>query len=158
MYGTGARTEAPTNQSYTVPVGHEPSGGDPRNNFVGAYVLAVLIWPIGLVWAIYIAVAERMAPVRRHAIGVGAVSLITAAVSIFIVTTVIAPASNDRNVVADLKSLLDDHAVDYSSVQCTHQSGTQYVCAVYPTDGGKPQFAQVTDDGNSIYEQGIDGS
>lgn len=158
MYGTGARTEAPTKQSYTVPVGHEPSAGEPRNNLVGAYVLAVLIWPVGLVWAIYLAVAEKAAPVRRHAIGVAAVSLLTAAACIFIAVTVTGPANNASRVEGDLKSLLDDHAVHYSSVACTHQSGTQYGCFVYSPDGGKPQFAQVTDDGNSIYEQGIDAS
>jgi hypothetical protein len=62
-------------------------------------------------------------------------------------------AANDSRVVGDLKSLLDQHSIAYTDVTCTHQSGNHWGCLV--TINGQQQFAQVTDDGHSIYEQGI---
>ena len=124
-----------------------------RGNLWYAYVLAVLLAPVGLCYAIYMAVAEKMAPVRRHAIGVAAVSILSIVVSVLVYTMVIAPSADASRVTGDLKSLLDSHSVAYTDVSCTHQSGNSWGCFV--TINGQQQFAQITDDGHSIYEQGI---
>jgi hypothetical protein len=66
-----------------------------------------------------------------------------------------APGNNTDQVVTDLKSLLTDKGVTYSSVPyCTHGSGNDYTCEVDGTSDGT-DYPSVTDDGNSIYEQGV---
>jgi Na+-transporting NADH:ubiquinone oxidoreductase subunit NqrE len=70
-------------------------------------VLAVLVGPIGLCFALYIAVAEKMASARRHAIGVAGVSILSIAVSMLIYTMLIAPGASASKVADDLKYLLN---------------------------------------------------
>jgi hypothetical protein len=66
-----------------------------------------------------------------------------------------APGDNTEQVVTDLESLLTDKGVTYSSVPyCTHASGNDYTCQVNGTSDGT-DYPSVTDDGNSIYEQGV---
>jgi Protein of unknown function (DUF2510) len=117
-----------------------------------AYVVGAIIPVIGICCAIYLAVSERRAAIRRHAIGVGAVAILAAAIWIYAVISV-NNSNVDSRVVGDLKSLLDDHSISYSDVTCSHQGGNQYSCIVTTSNG--PQAVQVTDDGKSIVEQGI---
>lgn len=61
-------------------------------------------------------------------------------------------------VATDLKALFDSKNVKYNSVPyCTHKSGNDFVCEVDGTKYGKA-YPDVTDDGVSIYEQGIPAS
>jgi hypothetical protein len=117
-----------------------------------AYVLAVMISIVGLCFALYIAVAEKTASIRRHAIGVAGVSILSMGVTALIVSVVLS-ASGDGRVAGDLTSLLSDHSVTATNVTCTHQSGNQYAC--FATIDGQQHSALVTDDGHAIYEQGI---
>jgi hypothetical protein len=55
------------------------------------YVLAVLLGPLGLCFALYVATVESTARIRRHAIGIAGVSAISIAVSVLIYTSVILP-------------------------------------------------------------------
>lgn len=115
-----------------------------------AYIGAALIPVIGLVVAVYLAVSERRARIRRHAIGVAAVAV--AVIGVWFV--VLSSSSHvDRNAAADLRSLLSSKGIPYSNVACAHESGNQYSCIVATSTG---QVAvQVTDDGHEIIEQGL---
>jgi hypothetical protein len=117
-----------------------------------AYVIGAIIPVIGVCCAIYLALSERRAAIRRHAIGVGAVALSAAGIWTYAVIS-INNSNADGRVVGDLKGLLDDHSISYSDVTCSHQGGSQYACIVTTSNG--PQAVQVTDDGKSIIEQGI---
>lgn len=62
---------------------------------------------------------------------------------------------SDSQVQQDLTSLINSSGPSGATVnECTHQSGNQYVCQVTLSDGTK-RFANVTDDGSSIYENGV---
>jgi hypothetical protein len=119
------------------------------------YIWAVLVWPVGLCLALYIAVAERTVSIRRHAIGVAGVSLLAAAVSLTVYFAVIAPAASNANVTSDLRSILDSNSISYTSVDgCTHSTGDQYDCTVTTSNG--TQVVTVTDDGHGYAtEQGL---
>ena len=72
-------------------------------------------------------------------------------------------SSSDRTkqVESDLKTLIADHPKDFlnddgslaKTTGCTFKSGNEFVCAV--KHNGKELFANVTDDGNSIEEDGF---
>lgn len=55
---------------------------------------------------------------------------------------------------SDLQGLLIDKNPDYQVSFCTHRSGNSYECQVYGLDN-KPVYLDVTDDGSSIYEEGL---
>jgi len=59
---------------------------------------------------------------------------------------------------SDLNSFFQDPGENwsdnYSVSFCTHKSANSYVCQVYGSDG-KPIYIDVTDDGKSIYEDGV---
>ena len=126
--------------------------GDNRGFLIGAYISAVLIPVVGIVVALYTAVSERRTAIRRHAIGIAGISIVSG-VLYFVIISAIHSANQDSHVAADLRSLLNDHQIQYQSVGCAHQSGNQYVCTV--TRNGQQIPVQVTDDGKSIYEVGI---
>jgi hypothetical protein len=127
---------------------------DEKSFLISAYIAAVLIPIIGLVIALYTAVSERKAGIRRHALGIAGASILTAVIWVLVVTA-INSSNQDRNVAGDLRSLLDSNAISYSSVgSCAHQTGNQYVCMV-TTSAGQQIPVQVTDDGKEIYEQGL---
>jgi hypothetical protein len=88
-----------------------------------------------------------------HAVGFAGAALIAAG-GYYLIIHAITSSSQDRNVASDLRSLLDSNFTQYDSVgPCAHQSGNQYVCTV--TRNGSPVTVQVTDDGKTVYEQGI---
>lgn len=128
-------------------------GRDNKGFLVGAYISAILLPVVGIVVALYTAVSERRSAVRRHAIAIGGIAILSAALYVVVITS-IDHNSQDRNVAADLQNLLDSNLIQYSSIGgCAHQSGNQYVCTV--TQNGQQIPVQVTDDGKTIYEQGI---
>jgi hypothetical protein len=119
------------------------------------YIWAVLVWPVGLCYALYIAVAQRTASIRRHAIGVAGVAALIAAVCITAVV-LITSAQQNTNVANDLRSILDSNSISYTSVGgCTHSTGNMYECSVTMNDGSQ-QVVTVTDDGKGYAtEQGL---
>ena len=55
----------------------------------------------------------------------------------------------------DLRGLLDDNAISYTSIDyVVHQNANEYIATVTMQDGSKVNV-NVTDDGKTIYEQGI---
>jgi hypothetical protein len=126
---------------------------DDHRFLVVAYIVAVIFPVIGILIALYTAVAERTAAIRRHAIAIAGVALIAGG-GYFVAISAITSSQQDRNVVGDLRLLLDSNSIPYDDIGgCVQQSGNQYICAV--TQNGQPISAQVTDDGKDIYEQGI---
>jgi hypothetical protein len=63
-------------------------------------------------------------------------------------------SNRDNQVVKDLNNLFMDKGVQGTATDCTHQSGNQFVCRVTGSSEGTT-FVNVTDDGNSIFEQGL---
>ena len=131
-------------------------GAEARSNrrfLIWAYVLAVLIPVVGVAIALYTAVSERRAAIRRHAIAIAGVALLAFG-GYFLAISAITSSTQDRNVASDLRSLFDSHGIQYDDVgPCAHQTGNQYICTV--TRNGQPTTVAVTDDGTTIYEQGI---
>ena len=126
---------------------------DNHRFLVGAYIFAVLVPIVGLLTALYTAVAGRRAAVRRHAIAIGAVALLAAG-GYIVAILAITSSTQDRNVASDLRALMDSNGIRYENVSgCVHQSGNQYVCTV--KQSGRVITVQVTDDGKDVYEQGI---
>jgi hypothetical protein len=62
--------------------------GRPTQQLIGAYVGAALVPPLGFVAMTYVALAERTRDVRRHAIGIGAVTLAGTGVYLAIILSV----------------------------------------------------------------------
>jgi hypothetical protein len=126
---------------------------DNHRFLVGAYMFAVLVPIVGMLTALYTAVAGRRAAVRRHAIAIGAVALLAAG-GYIVAILAITSATQDRNIASDLRALMDSNGIRYEGVSgCVHQSGNQYVCTV--KQSGRVITVQVTDDGKDVYEQGI---
>ena len=124
-----------------------------RSFLISAYILAVVIPVVGILMALYTAVSERRAAIRRHAIAIAGVSILAAGAYVLAITS-INSANQDSGVAADLRSLLNSNSIQYDSVdRCAHESGNQYVCMV--TRNGQQITVQVTDDGKTIYELGI---
>ncbi len=113
-----------------------------------SYILGALIPVYGAIVAIYVAVAESKAHIRRHAIGIGAVALISAGIYTVILTR--SNSQKDSAVQADLSNLFLQHGTYATDVRCSHQNGNQYIC-FYKADGVQ-HTAQVTDDGHTISE------
>lgn len=117
------------------------------------YILGALIPIYGWGAAIYVGVSEKYAAIRRHAIGIAAVALAAAAIYAVVIVSV-NKSHQDRNVAADLQNLLQSNGVfGASNIDCAHQAGNLYQCSA--TINGQQEFATVTDDGHTIYEQGI---
>ena len=126
---------------------------DDHRFLVVAYVVAVIFPVIGILIALYTAVAERTAAIRRHAIAIAGVALIAGG-GYFVAISAITSSQQEHNVVGDLRLLLDSNSIPYDDIGgCVQQSGNQYICAV--TQNGQRISAQVTDDGKDIYEQGM---
>jgi hypothetical protein len=140
-----------------MPDNVEPSEARSNRGFlITAYVLAVLLPIVGILLALYTAVAQRRVAIRRHAIGIAGVAIVSGVVFAVVISAV-NKTNQNANVASDLRSLLDRNSVPYSKVNvCVHQAGTQYVCMV--TRKGQQIPVQVTDDGQNIYEQGISAS
>lgn len=119
------------------------------------YIAGALIpiWGYGV--AIYVAVSEKHAKIRRHALGILAVAVLASGIYAVVIASSIS-SHQDVNAANDLQTLLTDHGVFASNVQCAHQAGNQYQCSA--TINGQQQFASVTDDGHQIYETGISAS
>jgi hypothetical protein len=129
----------------------EESGS--RGFLITAYVSAVLIPVIGILAALYAAVSERTAAIRRHAFAIAGVSLLAAGGYVGAITSVLS-ANQDSEVASHLRSLLDAHGVRYDRVSdCYHHTGNQYVCRV--TENGQQLVVDVTDNGKTIQEHGI---
>lgn len=66
-----------------------------------------------------------------------------------------AGSAGSKNVVADLNSLFSDKGMyGDKATLCAHKSGNEYICSV-TLDDGSTTTADVTDDGSTIYEQGV---
>lgn len=114
------------------------------------YALGVLIPLFGFVAAIYIAVAQRCAPLRRHALGIGATALLASAG--YLVVFLPGASRPDAQVATDLTNLLMNNGTSLvfaTHVRCAHQGGNQYICTY---DANGPHTVLVTDDGSTISE------
>jgi hypothetical protein len=124
-----------------------------RSALVTTYIVGALIPVVGWAAAIYIGVAEKYAAIRRHAIGIGAVSLLTFGIYLVLLLGGSGQPS-DSAVASALSSLLANQAnviAFPSDIRCAHQTGNQYVCIVNEI-GGNSLTLSVTDDGHSISE------
>jgi hypothetical protein len=117
-----------------------------------AYVGAIVIPIIGAIAAIYVGVSQRGATIRRHAFGIAAAAILSGVVWAVAISTFNSNHADTR-VANDLKALLDQNGISYTDATCSHASGNQYSCIVDTISGSTP--VQVTDDGHTIYEQGI---
>jgi hypothetical protein len=130
-----------------------PEEANTRNFLLGAYIGAILVPVLGIIMALYTAVSERRKAISRHAVGIAGAALLAAG-GYYLIIHAITTSGQDRNVASDLRSLLNSNFIQYDSVgPCAHQSGNQYVCTV--TRNGSDTTVYVTDDGKTIYEQGI---
>lgn len=140
----------PTANPETAPVELNVLPKSTTGRLVMAYIVSILIPVAGVVIAAYVAVAERCAPVRRHALGIGVAALLASGAYLFIFLSGNA-ARTDNAVQSDLSSLLlTNGAVIATDVRCSHQSGNQYIC--FYNANGIQHSALVTDDGHSISE------
>jgi Protein of unknown function (DUF2510) len=148
---TGTQAPADTPPNY-VAKDAMAAGSDTRGVITGNYIGAALFPLYGWIAAIYIGTSEKYTRVRRHAFGIAAVAVASAAVYVVVILLVTA-SHRDSHVASDLQGLLSDHGINATNVNCSHQSGNLYQC--FATINGRQQFATVTDDGHAIYEQGI---
>jgi len=100
-------------------------------------------------------VTEKYAPIRRHAIGVAAVAVLSLGAwgGVIVALQGGQGAADASRVQSDLSALIDSHGASGSAISCTHQQGNVWECAV--TLNGQQQWATVTDDGHNIIEQGL---
>jgi hypothetical protein len=117
-----------------------------------AYVGAIVMPIVGAITAIYVGVSQRGETIRRHAFGIAAAAILSGVVWAVGISTFNSNHA-DARVAADLKALLDQNGISYTNANCSHASGNQYSCIVVTFSGSTP--VQVTDDGHTIYEQGI---
>jgi hypothetical protein len=62
-------------------------------------------------------------------------------------------AVTDASVKSDVEGLFSDNGMDWQVSTCVHQNGNAYVCSAWK--GSDTRTLTVTDDGSSVYEQGI---
>jgi hypothetical protein len=146
-FATTAVADAPAGPAaVNAPDAASLNGRDLAINYiVGA------IFPIyGIVAALVIGVAKKYSDVRRHALGIAAITIIAAGIYLVIFTAGGA-ARSDTAVQNDLANLLSQHGTFVQGASCSHQNGSQYIC-FYTGVNDVQHTVQVTDDGHAISE------
>jgi hypothetical protein len=129
-----------------------------RSALVTAYIIGAIVPVLGWGTAIYVGVTEKYATIRRHAVGIGLVSLLTFGIYLALLLGSSGPPS-DASVASALANLLNQNpsspateTVNADDIACSHQGGNQFICIVDQPDGGTVLTLSVTDDGHTISE------
>lgn len=148
-------TDAPPSDPPPQPPA-QPQAARGRSSLIALYVVGGLVPLIGWGTAIYIGVAERCREIRRHAAGIGLVSLLTFGVYLSLFFSLgLSGVPSDRAVQLALANLLTNEGsqiVFPNEVLCAHTSGDQYTCLVHPDNPSATLTLSVTDDGHTISE------